>query len=142
MDSCLWSESFSCPSSRRRSCAVPRLSCVSLRLSSSRSLSVSMFTIKDSRLPVLPPSYPPPMPPIPPPMPLPPPAGEDGPPPPPPRPSSEIVGITSHIILRPGCVGVGYVIVCVCVKHLRLLLKCISMYSCKDDALSKQKVFL
>lgn len=130
MDSCLWSESFSCPSSRRRSCAVPRLSCVSLRLSSSRSLSVSMFTIRDSRLPVLPPSYPPPMPPMPPPMPLPLPAGEDDPPPPPPRPSSDIVGITSHIILRPGSVGVAYVIECACVCVRETLSTSCQVYTC------------
>ena len=118
MDSCLWSDSFSWPSSRRRRWAVPRQSCVSLRLSSSLSLSVSMFTISDSRLPVLPPSsVPPPPPPLPPPPlrgsrlpyppmpPVPPPllAGGDEPVPPPPRPSSEMVGITSHIIVRPWC---------------------------------------
>ena len=110
MDSCLWRDSFSWPSSRRRSWAVPRLSCVSLRFSSSLSLSVSMLTISDSRFPVLPPSSPPPLgslplkppPPIAPPEPpTPAPAGEEGPPPVPLRPSSEMVGITSHIIMRP-----------------------------------------
>lgn len=113
IDSCLWSDSFSCPSSRRRSWAVPRLSCVSLRFSRSLSLSVSMLTIKDSRFPVLPPSSPPPrgsLPPKPPP-PIAPPgpptpalAGDEGPPPVPLRPSSEMVGITSHIIMRLLCV--------------------------------------
>ncbi|TRY87817.1 hypothetical protein DNTS_015720 [Danionella cerebrum] len=88
---------------RQRLCPLKGLHLPALNAVTQQLDNPQLFSISFTRCPHLAfhKQLPPPIPPAPPPMPPPPPAGEDGPPPAPPRPSSEMVGITSHIILRP-----------------------------------------